>query len=527
MAKPYVLVGLPLLIVAGLIGWRIKLNASEEGDVKKGANAPRTSVVQVMEAGPTTISSKMLAGGQLESPFRTNLSPRESGKIEVLDVREGDEVSAGQVVIQMNDAQAQAQVQQAQANLVETQARYAQAKLQSGPNSSGIQGDIDQQTTAVQSANSSLNQVKSEGQASITTSQAAESEAAARVVSAGSAVDNAEAGVEREKSVLKSTIAKLDRAKELHQKGYISDRELEDADTANEIQKKTLRIAETNLQNMQSALKTANTQHANAKSQVELARKRATSNTQVAEARVRDAQSALKVAKANRAQNPAYKENLRALEASIRVAQAGLAQAQVDLGDTKVRSKIAGVITSRTADPGALAGPGSPILVVESLDWLYFSASVPVENSGKLRVGQQASIIVEGLGKPVQGQISHINPSANIQSRQVQVKIRIENPAKQLRPGMIGKMELQLDAKKVEVAVPKEALQYKGKIVQVGVVNAESKIEVRDVELGFTDDTTAEIKSGLKAGEKVITLISEPLREGKEVKIAGAKGESR
>ncbi|HLO99847.1 MAG TPA: efflux RND transporter periplasmic adaptor subunit, partial [Fimbriimonas sp.] len=307
----------------------------------------------------------------------------------------------------------------------------------------------------------------------------------------------------------------------------ISDREREDAETAHEVQKKAVRIAETSLLSAKQILSTAVTQLANAKTQVEFARKRAASNTQVAEARVNDAKSGLKVAQANRAQNPAYKENLRALEAGIQVAQAGVAQAQADLSDTLVRSKLSGVITLRSADPGALAGPGTPVLVVESLDWLYFSASVPVETSGKLRVGQQASIFVESLGKPVQGQISHINPSANVLSRQVQVKIRIENPGKELRPGMIGKMELQLDAKKVAVSVPKEALQYKGKIVQVGVVTAESKIEVRDVEIGFSDDKVVEIKSGLKAGEKVITLISEPLRDGKEVKVAGAKSESR
>ena len=85
-----------------------------------------------------------------------------------------------------------------------------------------------------------------------------------------------------------------------------------------------------------------------------------------------------------------------------------------------------GVVTARNADPGALASPGSPVLVVQTIDWLYIVTAVPLEDSAKITVGQTANVTVDALpNQTFPAKVTNINPAASVQSRQVQIRLRL------------------------------------------------------------------------------------------------------
>ena len=317
---------------------------------------------------------------------------------------------------------------------------------------------------------------------------------------------------------------KADRAKELFDKGYIAQKDLEDASTALDVQDKQVLIAVANVSSANQALQTSKNQLAQAKTQLDIAKSKGKADIASAQAKVNQVQSALTVAQANKAMDPAYAENVRALQAAVSVAAAQVSQAKTLLDETDLRSSINGVVTARNADEGSLASPGTAVLVIQSLDWLYFIANIPVELQDKVKVGEDASIQVESLNSKVgHGTINSLNPSADPQSRQIALRIKINNPDHSLSPGMFGKIVFTTDAKKVDVAVPKEAITLKGKQATIAVVGSDSKIQIRNVTTGITDGKIVEVKDGVSAGEKVVTLSYDPLKDGKEVKVGDGK----
>ena len=525
MYKKAVLIILPLAILGGLIGWRVKTKSGNDQQLKSGMASRKVPSVQVGIAGPAVISGHIEAAGNLDSPFKVQLTSRISGKINSLTVREGDAVTAGQVLVKIDPSTAQAGVSQAQANLAQARAKLAQAKIESAPNSAGVKGQIDQQTASLNNLQAELTQTKRTVDATLSTLDGAISDAQSRVSSTQSAVTAAEATLEKEKATRNNLRTKVDRNKELLDKGYIAQRDYDDSVTALDLQDKQVQIATAQLGSAKQANLTAKTQLIQAKTQLDIARAKGKADIAASQAKVNQGQSSLRVAKANKAMNPAYEENIKALTAAVSVAQAQVTQAQTLLSETNLKSSINGVITARNADEGALASPGQAVLVIQSLDWLFFNTSIPVELGDKIRVGQVAKIAIEGNnGKDIQGSITNINPSADLQSRQITLKIRIENADHMLRPGLFGKINFETDSKKVGVAVPKEAIKYTGTQATVAVVNKDNKIEMRNVATGVTDNKVIEITEGVQAGEKVVTVSYDPLKDGKDVKVDDGKG---
>ncbi len=523
--KKTILILVPLLALGGLIGWRIKSKSGNDSQLKGQMAARRAASVEVTNAAPATVASTLIAAGTLDSPFKVQLAPRTAGKILSLTVREGDTVSAGQVLVKIDPATAQASLSQAQANVAEAKSRLAQAQLGATPNNAGVKGQIDQQTANLINAKAELTQTQKTVDATNSALASAVSDNQGKVDTAQNALDTAKANLEKEKATRVNLKVKLDRAKELLDKGYIARKDWEDASTALDVQDKQVLVATQAVATATTGVATAKNQLAQSKTQLDIAKTKGLADIGASKAKVTQAQSALNVAKANISMNPAYQQNINALKAAVSAAQAQVDQAQVQVNETDLKSSINGVVTARNADEGALASPGSPVLVIQQLDWLFFIASVPVEDGDKIRVGQQANILIDSPDVPsATGTITNINPSADPQSRQMAIRIKVENADHKLRPGMFGKINFISDAKKVDVAVPKEAVTYKGKSATVAVVGDDNKVQIRNVTTGVSDDKLIEIKDGVKAGEKVVTLTYSPLKDGSEVKIGTGRG---
>ena len=525
MFKKAALILLPLVILGGLIIWRVKLKSGNDQQLKSAIASKKATSVQIGIAAPAVISGHIEAAGNLDSPFKVQLTSRVSGKINSITVREGDPVTAGQVLVKIDPSTAQAGISQAQGNLAQARAKLAQANIEATPNSAGVKGQIDQQDASLNNLRAELTLTKRTVDATLSALDGAVSDAQSKVSSSNSTVISATATLEKERATRSSFQVKVDRNRELLDKGFIAQKDYDDSVTALDLEDKQVQIAVAQLGSSKQAYQTSLTQLEQAKTQLKIAKAKGTADIAASQAKVNQGESSLRVAKANTAMNPAYQENIRALSAAVSVAEAQVTQAQTLLNETDLKSSINGVITARNADEGALASPGQAVLVIQSLDWLFFNASIPVELGDKIRVGQIAKIVIEGNnGKDLQGAITNINPSADPQSRQITLKIRIENANHQLRPGLFGKINFATDSKKVDVAIPKEAIKYLGTQATVAVVNKDNKIEMRNVTTGVTDNKVIEISEGVQAGERVVTVSYDPLKDGKEVKVDDGKG---
>lgn len=508
-----------------LVAWRFSAMGEQEGQLKQqqGQRRGAGANVEVAEVVKGAIQGSLQAVGTVESPHKVLISAKFSGRIEYLEAREGDSVAPGQVLVTLDESEIQGQVLQQKANLAEARSRLAQARINLAPTTAGVSSQIAQAQAALESAIADREQVEQNFDAQVAAAKARVTDAENRVNAALSQQRNAEASLDRDKASLVNAQARYDRAASLHQKGFISAQALDDAKTLLDSEKAEVRVAEGMVAAATSAVGSARAVLSSEREQAAIVERKSRADITAAKARVKQAQSALTMAEANRAVEPAYRENIAALTADVSAAEAQVRQAESRLSDMQLRSPIQGTVTARRSEVGAMATPGQTLLEVQLLDWVYVTASIPVESSSEVREGAVAEVVFDALpGQTFRGPITNVNRVADPQTRQFSIRIRLENPGQTIRPGMFGKVALKTGEPISGALVPREALVQTPSGMSVTVVDADGTAHVRTVKVGASDGSRVQILEGVKPGERVVTLSYSPVREGAKVTIGGA-----
>lgn len=152
--------------------------------------------------------------------------------------------------------------------------------------------------------------------------------------------------------------------------------------------------------------------------------------------------------KYNEAAEGSRKEDIAIAEANLKQASATLGMSRVNLDYTILRAPTAGVITVREAEIGEVVVPGTPVVTLADLDHIWLRAYVAESDLGRIRWGQDAEVTTDTYpGKRYHGHISFIASDAEFTPKSVQtykervmlvyrIKIDIDNPAHELKPGM-------------------------------------------------------------------------------------------
>lgn len=205
----------------------------------------------------------------------------------------------------------------------------------------------------------------------------------------------------------------------------------------------------------------------------------------------------------------------------LRQAQAQLAQTEDDLRKTKVYAPIDGTVTSLDIEVGETAissstnVPGSSLMTIADTSSILTEVNVDEADIASIRIGQRVEIFAIAFpDDPVEGVIESIAVSAKVaegeQGRSFAVKIRIvDTRGIELRPGMSCRAEIFTDLRDDVLAAPIQAI-----IIEEDLNANETSYyafrqegdQVRrvDVEIGISDDTWQEIRSGLVAGDIIV-----------------------
>ena len=516
-----------------LIGWRVVTHNQSGAAMAKGGGfggaggggRNRPSTVEVASVKSADILNTVNVVGNLESPNTVDLSAKITGRIEFLQAREGDAVKAGQELVRIDPSDLNQQILQAQANVAEAKSKLAQAQLTQGSANVGVMTQVQQQQAGVSSAQADYNQTQQNYSAQVQTAQSNVTDASARLNAANVQVKNAQAQLAQQQSNLKNAQAKLQRMTTLFSQGAVSQQQLEDAQNAADVAQQNVNVAEGQIAAAQATVTSAEASQSSARDQLSIVKKQGIANIAASKAKYVQAQASLKAAIANKAQTPAYQANIEALQAGVAAAQAQYQAAKVHLADTVLKSPINGAVTARAADPGDLATPGKMILTVQSLDWLYVNTAVPLEQAAGVHVGMNAQVTIDTLPNQVfTGAITNFNPSADPQSRQYGIRIRLQNPQGLLKPGMFARVGIVTQSVHTTTAVPIEAINRTDDKTTVTIVDKDSVAHVTPVVLGATDGKVQEIKSGVKRGDQVVTLSYSPVRDGATVMLPGQGG---
>ncbi|MBK8666452.1 MAG: efflux RND transporter periplasmic adaptor subunit [Burkholderiales bacterium] len=211
--------------------------------------------------------------------------------------------------------------------------------------------------------------------------------------------------------------------------------------------------------------------------------------------------------------------SLNAARASHRAAQAGTEVLRKSLADTVLRAPIDGQIAQRLAQPGERVAPEARIVEIVDLSRLELEAALSPADSVAVRVGQSASLSIEGVAEPVPATVARINPSAQAGSRSVLVYLRVAaQPG--LRQGLFAQGQLATGQQQA-LAVPLNAVRIDKPLPYVQRV-ADGRIAHQSVQLGARGEIAGETwvaAQGVPEGAQVLRGTAGALREGTQVKL--------
>lgn len=199
----------------------------------------------------------------------------------------------------------------------------------------------------------------------------------------------------------------------------------------------------------------------------------------------------------------------------IDAAAAELRAAEIALGETRIVAPATGVVVDRRVEPGDLAVPGQPLLVLDDPRIYRLEASVGESAVGRVRLGQRVPVILDSLGRSLEGRVTEIIPAADPSSRTVTVKLDLPaDPG--LRSGLFGRARFPAEDRPA-LLVPIRALVERGQLTAVYVVGADDVARLRLVTVGARHADRVEILSGLEGGERIVAEGAPRVSDGTRV----------
>ena len=170
-------------------------------------------------------------------------------------------------------------------------------------------------------------------------------------------------------------------------------------------------------------------------------------------------------------------------------------------------SPNSGIVTMKTALEGMRVMPGEELMQIADLSRVWVNAEIYEQDLPWVKVGQGARVeLPYATGKVLEGQVDFIYPYLAGETRTVKARIVFANPGLELKPDMYANVQIATDTVKGALAIPADAVLRSGQGAIVFVARADGKFDPRPVETGASgDDGYVQIRSGLKAGELVVT----------------------
>lgn len=213
-------------------------------------------------------------------------------------------------------------------------------------------------------------------------------------------------------------------------------------------------------------------------------------------------------------------------QAALDAATASVAALRAQLAKKTVRAPFAGRVGIREVSLGEYLTPGSPIATLESVDQAFVDFSVPQEELANVHEGVQVRITRRPAQqtKPIEGEVTAIDPAIDPATRSVQVRARVPAGNDRLRPGMFVVVSVVLPEHRQYVIAPATALVHAPYGDSVFVVEDKKKSApgMRTTPDGKPVRVARQqfVRTGPRRGDYVALL--DGVREGQELVTSGA-----
>jgi len=214
--------------------------------------------------------------------------------------------------------------------------------------------------------------------------------------------------------------------------------------------------------------------------------------------------------RASQALVDAAKSSLAAAKQQLAVAQADQQHYAALSNYSKIVAPYDGVVTWRFSDTGSLVQAGTsntsglPVVTVAQIDLLRLRIPVPESLAAKVRIGDSADVHVQATGEHFTGKVTRFTDALDPSTRTMQVEIDVPNPNYHLQPGMYADVQLSANSRPNILSVPVEAIRRGDNKTSVLVLDANNRVQSREVQVGVESSDNVEILAGLTEGERVI-----------------------
>ncbi len=203
-------------------------------------------------------------------------------------------------------------------------------------------------------------------------------------------------------------------------------------------------------------------------------------------------------------------------QATVVASQAKIDAIEAQMRDHRSIAPLQTIILAKHVNVGDTVQPGQKLMDIAQTDRLLLKVEVPARLVPELRSGMIVPVAIDGT-ITVDALVDQIFPAANKEQHTVTVKFLLP-PDAPLAPGMFASAQLPeppVAGKAVEVPViPVSAVTYPGSLPSVFVASRDGRVELRVIRLGEMQGNRIAVLSGLKTGEKVVTMPKRNLRSG-------------
>ena len=168
-----------------------------------------------------------------------------------------------------------------------------------------------------------------------------------------------------------------------------------------------------------------------------------------------------------------------------------------------------------------LDGTGQPAFRVVNSSNLRVVANIAESFAGRVKTGDEVIVTLPDIQKEIRTRIGFASKVIDPLSRTIKVEIPLK-PSADLRPNMIAQLRIVDYRAKDAIVIPVNVIQYSlGKPYVLTVKEEGGKLQASrvNIELGRTYNDKAEIKSGLKDGDRIITTGFQGLNDNDYVKL--------
>lgn len=356
---------------------------------------------------PASSSGTVLLSGYVEAT-EVDLSFRLAGHVARILRAEGDHVEQGELLAQLDQTIYALRNNQAKAKVQEIEARKASLALAILIKEEVSAGDIKRAKAGVSAARARYKSLKS-----------------------GSRVEEirtAEAAFGRANAEFTKRQADFVRMKRLFETKIVPESQFEEARTGRETAKANLEAAKEQLSLVKAGPRIEQVEEGYAL--------------------LSGSSASLDVARARQIEVERLKIDLKVIKAQLAQGLAAAELAENDLERTKIHAPFSGFIAVKSLEENEFVQPGSPIMTLIKLDTVWVQTFVPETLLGRVQLGQNADVKTDSFpDKSYPGKVTFISQQAEFTPKNVQtkeervklvyrIKISLDNPKKELKPGM-------------------------------------------------------------------------------------------